>query len=547
MSVSGPSSRSKLVQRAMRDLSFDSKRTSNVMESVPAEYLPKPRRMAPMHPDRAPAEGAEEKVYQPRHDIAKRQWVRAPVSPLNTMQTRREWFRVMQWNTMVDTDTVHSVDGRKPAMTVEEKAARALEPPGTGIERFTTPPIANVLTHPTLGELEKTWETRSRKIVDEVLHYDADVVMLNEMNRSNFNGYMWRALRSQGYGALYTSARTQRTAHQTQKDDPKQGLWRMGTQQWEGDMGNAMFYHKARFFPFFMPGVEAPSHIPYLQISGLRDRVTSHCLMACIVQFTPGEGPTAVAAREGEAAATLKTLERVMANSSDRSHASAFIAGDFNNVDYDEPCVAMMRDKFFSAFDVAGGPRWTTWYQGDRDGQWPAPRHEEPDYDRRNTNVDSFKNRDAVAAMRKRMEETAAVRRSKTSPAATEAAQADTASAAATADAAADATAATPEAAAESPAAKERRETFAAQDALEIKSALERSDKGVVKRTSDFMFFDDRVMSVLNVLDVPSDRSVDPDVLLPNARIPSHHVPLVADFCWNNFDPQDVSRSESVR
>ena len=440
-------------------------------------------------------------------------WVRAPNSPLATAAHRREWFRVMQLNCMADVFTVHKqhegtdytrtspvTEVRVKVPKSDSKARRgrlgeqlpddyqdaykndALLDPATAKE-YEQPDDA---TPSQLAWMQ--WEARQRRLIDEILYYDPDVVFLNEITRAQFNGPLWRAIRLQGYGGFFNSTRRGAKALQVGQsyDDDK---WKNRI-PWEEDVGNATFFHKGRFFPNWMPGAETPNFLPYLQMSGIKDRATACQLLACNVQLTPGQGKAAVAKREHEAKQILTVLEPAMTMTSEKYHQALFITGDFHNETEDEPCVTMLRDKWHSAYDVCGGPRWTTWHFRN-----PAKEEEQ---------------KLAAAAQeeeKKRLE----------------ASKAD------------DGTA-----------------TSSSKNLILPKNAIEKFEeeralmlaRGVVKRTSDWMIFDHKRLSVIQALDIPSDEHISLETLLPNPAHPFHHMHLVADFTWNGFDvdvaPHDV-------
>merc|ERR1711924_164760 len=84
-------------------------------------------------------------------------------------------------------------------------------------------------------------------------------------------------------------------------------------------------------------------------------------------------------------------------------------------------------------------------------------------------------------------------------------------------------------------------DTIRKLDEIERAKAIELRKKGIVKRVSDFIFFDDSMLTTLRVLDTPSDSEVDPGKMLPSEEVPSHHVSLVVDMCWNTHAPEAPS------
>lgn len=569
---------------------------------------------APKHLTRPPKLDAYKPTYQPQYERPARQWVSGQITAATTVATRREWFRIMQWNIMTDSLTLRTPPPPRSARNVEE--LEAMQRGEIAVEQ--EPPmrataVANIRTPLTRADVE--WEHRACRIVDEVLFQDPDLLVLNEVNRANFDQTLWRMLRSQGYGALYVSSRLDR-ALKSPMDNPQARDVKnphLGKLRYEEDVGNAIFYHKGRFFPLLMPGSETPKSIPYLNITGLRDRVTNLTTLVVAVQFTAGDGPAAVAARELEARGTLRVLEAVQRNAVERGFAGTIIAGDFNNSDYDEPCVNIFQDKYSSAMDLIGGARWTTWYRTHVDQPWSEQRHLHPEWQKRNHDAHELEARAVQervqAVLKKRAERKRIAEGSNNSSggapttddagaAATIAASSSSAedtksnnepatadSATTTAAAAAPAAAvAADDAAEDAPIVAPQRfrrgsnsgpvmsssattndnadannklnnndSVAAVPNGLEAIRALaerEKADalalraKGIVKRTSDFIFFDDSMLTTLRVLDTPADAEVDENVLLPDHRVPSHHVPLVVDMCWNTFAPPETSREK---
>eukprot|EP00672_Neobodo_designis_P016005 CAMPEP_0174841242 /NCGR_PEP_ID=MMETSP1114-20130205/9182_1 /TAXON_ID=312471 /ORGANISM="Neobodo designis, Strain CCAP 1951/1" /LENGTH=630 /DNA_ID=CAMNT_0016075423 /DNA_START=51 /DNA_END=1940 /DNA_ORIENTATION=+ len=603
----------------------------------------------PKHLVRAPKLDKYVPSYEPKYALPPREWVSAQITAATTVATRREWFRVMSWNVMTDSITARTPPAPRSGRNLEEKQAIERgeliipeEPP------ISAQPVANVKT-PLPMDLV-SWDHRVCKIVDEILHHDPDIIMLNEVNRANFNDSLWKMLRSQGYGALFVSNKLDRAFTNPMdnpgvRDAPNPHMKPKKT-RFEEDTGNAIFYHKGRFFPYHMPGLETPNTIPYMHCTGLRDRVTNLCVMCVACQFTAGDGPDAVAAREWEARGMLRVVDTINRNGTDRGFTGTIIAGDFNNADFDEPCVTMFQERFGSAYDVVGGARWTTWYQTEPGNEWGDQRHMHPDWYRRNMNPDTFEGRGVADRVKEYMKDRAAKRRltegqvptikpgeleagssgdaaaAAEGSSGTEAADASAAAAAASTPASDSSSgsassssgsggpaaaveeaprqptveelveAAAKEAAeslemadlieestkklAESVAAappassllageaqpgdaiigddqpiikpgKIRRheervkemhavakahglETIRKLDEIEKNKAIELRKKGIVKRVSDFIFFDESMLTTLRVLDTPPDSAVDPSQLLPNEEVPSHHVPLVVDM-----------------
>jgi hypothetical protein len=581
---------------------------------------------APKELSKAPKLEKYKPTYEPKYALPRREWVSGQITASTTNATRREWFRLMSWNVMTDSFTAQRAPSGRIARTVEESEAirsgKLRIPEGKPLRAT---PIAAVKAQVPPDLL--SWDHRSCKIVDEIMYHDPDIMILNEVNRSHFNQSLWKMLRSQGYGALYLSSRLDKT--QTSPLDNPAGRDarnpHMGTARYEEDVGNAIFYHKGRFFPFFMPGIETPKQIPYMSVTGLRDRVSNLTAMCVAVQFTAGDGPEAVAAREWEARCTLRVVDTINRNSTDRGFTGTIIAGDFNNSDYDEPCVSMMQERFASAYDLVGGARWTTWYKTDIEKPWPEQRHMHPEWKKRNFEGELMETKLVSDSIRGVMKDRADKRRlaegkvrklhsslgdtpgveplpdvsmasladalegkppqprisdpaasgatagvSGSSQAESTAAPIEPESHAATHTAASEeATQAKenadetndepivqtgkfrkPEVVAAELATVEKArglEALRTYELAEKERALALRKKGIVKRASDFIFFDDALLTTLRVLDTPADTEVNPDELLPNDEIPSHHVPLVVDMCWNTFAPAAPSREKGEK
>ena len=123
---------------------------------------------------------------------------------------------------------------------------------------------------------------RGARIAEEIVFYDPDILTVNEMNKVHFGDSMWRALRSQGYGSLYVSARSEEGRRRILRN-PDRPI------PYYGDVGNCVFFHKARFFPMYQPGADTNTSIPFLHLVGLRDRVTSLSVFLGVLQFTAGD------------------------------------------------------------------------------------------------------------------------------------------------------------------------------------------------------------------------------------------------------------------
>ena len=506
-----------------------------------------------------------ESAYKAEHEQYRRNWVSAGPVPMTTVATRRERFRIMQWNVLTDSYTKHKIKWREE----EEEDSY-----------FYTTPFSTVC--PRLPDEDMRWSRRCPMIVDEILTYDPDVVMINELNKQHFDKSMWRMMRSNGYGCFYTSSRLKKAATKTQHEDPVVGH-HFGRIPYEEDVGNAIFYHKGRFTATAVPGYDGiPKRIPYFNLSGLTDRVTGMCLLACTVHFTAGHTKKAVEARETEARGLLKFIKHWNTNNLSRSHNGLLIAGDFNNVSFDEPCVALMNEaKLVSAYDLVGGPAWTSWYHTDKETPWVDQRHGDTTWERRNTFRQVFENKPIIAGVRRRMVERLQEKRSlqaahsefersikmqsqelaKKKAMKTTETQSSNADHSSVIDDIEDVELKREMAQMEcGDVNKPRGDTeimVKQQESTALEEILNGGDKnvpmktpavrkmlsdGIVKRTNHFMFFDPGRLSVTSVLDMPKDEDILADGkkegLLPSHKCPSHQIPLVAEFAWNTFDPE---------
>jgi hypothetical protein len=498
-----------------------------------------------------------------------RYWVRAPHSRDSTVSTRREWFRVMHFNVTADTFSTHEKYAGTPFIKTPPAADLIVKAPPRRLKRGKYgEPV------PAEGELEPgadpavymDWNNRQRRFIDEVLYYDPDILTVNEMTRAQFDGPVWRAIRMQGYGGMFQSNR--RNGRLLPKGEslsnPK---YSEGYVPHECDVGSAIYFHKGRFFANMIGGEDLPKSIPFLMMAGLKDRAAGNQVLMCLLSLTPGSSEVHVAQREYEIQQMLTALEPVRTRTSEAFHQALMFQGDFNCESEDEPCVQLLRDKFPSAYDFCGGPRWTTWYHTTP----PAP--EEAAKLIAEANAVSSHSLEAFVAQ---LPEPSIPTPSPDTPpegaaqAGADSAKAESAPTTSTpAETSAEApggTSSTPPPAA--PVARpDAEETDIEDEAQHDEDSLQAGgtrgaplqpvghrDKalldtltfeqvralqlcqGIVKKTSDFMFFDSSRLSVLQALDIPADESVDPVTLLPCPKHPFHHMHLVADFCWNTFD-----------
>ena len=435
----------------------DDKRPA-VCSTIPSSHL---AAASPLTAIRAPgAKAPTEDMYVPPL-VSSREWVHAAPNPLSTVATRRDWFRVMSINMMCDSitqfDSFNMLKNKK--------------------EKVVCPPITRVLCPAkTLDEFDQvmSWDFRFKRLVDQIRFYDPDIVCMNEVNRVHMRESLWIALRKLGYGGTFTSRRVEPCL--AYKEDP----FIPGNEKkspFESDVGNATFFHKGRFYPLLQPGAECPKNIPFVNITGLADRVTNCTVMLNNVNFSEGSSIEDVKKREHQAQLLLVMIGRETKQQTQQDTLAVMVLGDFNNNTPEEPCVATFRDLYHSAYDVVGGPPWTAWYHDQRlkddaelaagcDASQPRP----------STTDDSL----------------AVLRDSHSTP-------------------------------------------------LE-ETHLALRKRGIIKKTSDYIFFDNKKFSLLQVLDVPSEESVD-SLLLPNHQHPSHHISLVADFAWNSYVEASVKNT----
>ncbi|EPY32087.1 hypothetical protein AGDE_08872 [Angomonas deanei] len=292
-----------------------------------------------------------------------RKWMRAPLSSLSTATTRRDWFRFMSFNMMTDrwgkthpTTPVCGAKVRVPSFTRQD-------PTSIDADAF-------VDYDETLGdELPHFLEPSFRRehLVRLLRSYDPDVVCLNEVNRTFFNDEMWKYVRFLGYGNMYQSSRGSGVKALRKGDDPAAPR-NAGKIAEEEDIGNVILFHKGRFVPILIHGVDLGRSFHFAHFTSLRDKVTNLNLVIACVQFTAGDTSAAVETRLHEAKQTLRILEGMQKNDADRSHMSAVICGDLNNQSDDEPCVEVLRERF--------SPR-TTWWE-DPDGRAGTTRTTSP-------------------------------------------------------------------------------------------------------------------------------------------------------------------------
>lgn len=370
-----------------------------------------------------------------------------------------------------------------------------------------------------------TNEYRRKHLVNLLQCYDPDLVFLNEVHKPFFNTEMWRYVRYLGYGTLYQSSRGARVRAAPRGANLLLPTYRNRIAD-EEDIGNVILFHKARFVPVLMPGKDIDNHFHFAHFVCMRDKVTNLSIFAACVQFTAGDSEVACTIRHHEAKQTVAVLEALMRNDSDRSHASCIICGDLNNQSTDEPCVEFIRSQLFSAYDVVGGPRWTAWYHchAERRGAYNK-------YFSKNLEEMKRSNHHYAAEVELRrfiradsQDHGTASKVSLTSVSMENSERPWVW---------------TPPAALPAMPAPEATERSAEPRAL-IRSSQQHQD--VVNNAQDFIFYDPNMVALHQVLDTPEEDHIDREQLFPNNALPSHHLPLLADFSFNDPHPDVLER-----
>ncbi|CUG91342.1 Hypothetical protein, putative [Bodo saltans] len=555
----------------------------------------------------------------------KRSWVKAPPSVLSTSVSRRDWFRFMSFNWMADSFT-----------TFDDQAALKAVPKNSADVAPTTPVIEDSSTSSSTAQKEKDTRTttpvidlevripafarpgaseskdgsgyvtydptidvslppfldpnyRRSYLVNEVRHYDPDLLCLNEINRSHFNESIWKYLRSLGYGVLYTSSRGFRVKA-LRKGDLASSPKHLAKVPEQEDIGNVLCFHKARFVPNLMPGAELPNHLHFVQFCSLKDKVTNMVVLLANVQLTIGDTIEAQSIREHEAKMVLKILQSITQNDADRSHTTVIVCGDLNCTDDEEGCVLAMREKLFSAYDLVGGPRWTTWCKS-KNGGAPNAYYETNRGFHQASNQSISRDAQMQVAIQRRVEDRGFGRTDAAVAAAAEKVARSLSSSTTASDSVpvvprkrkiekrftnpkfpwlsevrvvdADDVAATPTAKASTPSSAEESvpptpaaSEVSAAPSSSSSAAVEHSSssaspsvdmveqerriqlhQGIIKRTQDFIFYDPNTLALHKVLDVPDDMEIDDVQMLPSTKHPSHHIPLIIDVSFNDILP----------
>lgn len=451
-----------------------------------------------------------------------------------------------------------------------------------------------------------TREHRRQHLVQLLRAYDPDLVTLNEVNRGFFFEEIFKFVRYLGYGAVFQSSRGARVKALRPGDDPTLSKHRHKIPASE-DIGNVILFHKGRFVPLLSPGDYGIKHLHQAQIVNFRDRVTNLSTLVVSLQLTAGNTPLAAKVRAYEAKQVVAVVGSMQRYDSDRAHQTVVVSGDLNNESMEEECVEVLRDKLFSTYDLAGGPRWTTWYYSQEP---PSPEMTEeqrracmPPYERYTPyfekNVAEYKRSEGSTLAeselrqhilyRREAAETAALIGDMKKNAADKGAvtKLPTSSFSILPPEMSDAPSevescipwdflapgnskpkpvsteplgSTPPCSGAPPTEKEAAESVHQEpskketesSSLPVPEALKPIDAlaaatpeaaCTVKRTQDFIFYDPNRLALHQLLDVPEEKEFKQEQLLPCTILPSHHLPLLADFSFNDLFPDvgDVS------
>ncbi|KEG07561.1 hypothetical protein DQ04_09431000 [Trypanosoma grayi] len=293
-----------------------------------------------------------------------------------------------------------------------------------------------------------------------------------------------------------------------------------------------------------MPGKDLVQHLHFAHIVSMRDKVTNMTLNVACVQFTAGESNEAAQIRLQEAQQTLKVIDALNRNDADRAHMSNVICGDFNNVDDEEGCVQLMRERLFSTYDVVGGPRWTAWFHEDPQAGAGYAKYyacNRECYERTNPTrraereVAKYTRKDNKGNRSSEMTSGGAAT-AKESPSAAEVGGEECRSATVAEEL---------QSPKEGEAGNERgakEEDGVREDALAMRKSSMRAS-GIICRTQDFVFYDPQTLALHQVLDVPEEAQISEQQLLPCSGHPSHHIHLVVDVSFTDVSPDTGARS----
>ncbi|KAG8344760.1 putative Endonuclease Exonuclease phosphatase family [Trypanosoma vivax] len=466
-----------------------------------------------------------------------RAWVKAPMSRLSTSLSRRDWFRLMQFNMMTDVWNVPS------ATTASISPVHGVRPYVPGFTRKGADPNAffpydNGVDTDVPAFLRQDF--RRAFLVNEIGYYDPDIVCLHEVNRSFFNDVLLKYVRYRGYGTLYQSSRGYGVRALRKGDDPSLPRHKGKIGEME-DIGNVVLFHKGRFVPILMPGKDLVQNLHFAHIVSMRDRVTNMTLNVACVQYTAGDSAEAEQIRLHEARQTLQVLDAIHRNDTDRAHMSSVVCGDFNNVGDDDASVQFMHERFFSTYDVVGGPRWTTWFHEDPAASERYAKYfacNRVGYERSDASKRAKREVAAYTRLRNIGKGAGKVCASgmelvgeQLAPVAPEGSSTERQGAESLVM--------------EQDVKHEERPSSdggVCEDMLMVRKQAMKA-AGIVQRTQDFIFYDPQTLALHQVLDVPEEQHVDEQQLLPCSRHPSHHIHLVVDVSFTDPFPDVGEKS----
>eukprot|EP00760_Papus_ankaliazontas_P020129 PhM_4_TR18187/c0_g2_i1/m.82714/K18764/CCRN4L; nocturnin len=219
-----------------------------------------------------------------------RKWIPYPIKPPGTTE---EWFRVMHWNMLGD--------GVAPSRAFDGTPSDLLQ-----------------------------WDCRRENVLHQLLTHDPDIISLVECNKSHFNGYLWMEMRRRGYGCLFTPS------------------WKINGVE----LGNAIYYHKGRFFPLLMAGADTPTTYPWANHAVLRDKIADKNVVFLSCHFSED-----VQERDQQSSQVVQAAAAMCKWSSDEY--GVVICGDLNAA-IEETSADRIAKVYSNAYDFIG-PRYTAW------------------------------------------------------------------------------------------------------------------------------------------------------------------------------------------
>ena len=467
----------------------------------------------------------EDAAYEPP---LKRKWLPGPLSRLSTAHSRRDWFRLMTHNMMVDNWTHHPLD---------ETSRALLDMRDPKLTHFRTTPVSEVRPHIPKFARDGALETdpefvpfdpaldgtdpppflsnsfRALHLHNEVKFYKPDILCLNEVQREFAHSYLWRSLRPLGYGMYFNSSRGHSVHGATRGALLTRRTKRVPLAE---DIGNCVFYHKGRFCPFFRGDLP---QLHTVSVMSMRDKVTQMQIMLACVQLTAGSDAEAIEQRKHEASQILRLIDLLWTNDVDRFHATTVICGDLNNVTDDEPCVEIFRSRLFSCYDIAGGPRWTAWYH---EGSSEMNKYADKALSMREHELYTASGLTRPSEIRQFIKPPIPGTRPTNVFQPEEPKQQRNLT----------------KVLERKPLTQEELSELSKQipDKLQLRNEIQKR-QGVVQRTQDFVFHNPELLALVQLLDTPSEEQIDPIQLMPCRINPSHHIPLVVDLAFNNQNP----------